>query len=135
MPRARRVTTVPKLVGMEAEAACLTVLAADLTPYGSREYAPAPETGTVVRQDPPAGAQAAPGAPVILATDGGGRGAEPSTPKPTTSGAPEPEDWDALTPARPPPPSRLLVLVGASAETSNRGRRHGPLPPTCISSW
>jgi hypothetical protein len=47
---------------MEAEAACLKVLAADLTPYGSREYGPAPESGIIARQEPATGAQAVPGA-------------------------------------------------------------------------
>jgi beta-lactam-binding protein with PASTA domain len=91
MRRARRVTTVPNVIGMEAEAAGLTVLAADLTPYGSREYEPAPQTGIIARQDPAAGAQAAPGAPVILETASSGRGVEPATPDPTGT--------DALTPA------------------------------------
>jgi beta-lactam-binding protein with PASTA domain len=85
------VTTVPQVIGMEAEAACLRVLAADLTPYGAPDHSPAPEAGIIVRQTLAPGAQTAAGGPVILETDTGGRGAEP--------GRPDPAGSDELTPA------------------------------------
>jgi beta-lactam-binding protein with PASTA domain len=86
----RRVTTVPDVTGLSATAAATAVLAADLTPYG-RNYAPAPESGSITDQSPEPGARAVPGAPVILETEpGGGHGVTPQSPTPTGS--------DALTP-------------------------------------
>jgi beta-lactam-binding protein with PASTA domain len=81
----RRVTTVPDVIGLEA--AATAVLSADLTPYG-RNYSPAPTSGSVTTQTPEPGARAAPGAPVILETGpGGGHGAEPEKPVPSSTDA------------------------------------------------
>jgi beta-lactam-binding protein with PASTA domain len=83
----RRVTTVPDVIGLEATTAAAAVLAAGLTPFG-RNYAPAPESGSITDQSPEPGARAVPGAPIILETEpGGGGGAAPGSPVP--SGADE----------------------------------------------
>jgi beta-lactam-binding protein with PASTA domain len=83
----RRVTTVPDVTGLSATTAATAVPAADLVPYG-RNYAPAPESGSITDQSPEPGARAAPGAPVILETEpGGGHGVAPESPVPSGTAA------------------------------------------------
>jgi beta-lactam-binding protein with PASTA domain len=91
MGNEQRVTTVPDVTGLAASTAATAVLAADLVPYG-RNYADAPESGTVTSQAPEPGARAVPGAPVILETEpSGGHGVTPAKPLPSGT--------DKLTPA------------------------------------
>lgn len=60
---------VPDVVGFDVSDACEMLWAAELVPYGP-EMAPAPTTGTVVAQEPAAGASAEPAKPVMLWTHG-----------------------------------------------------------------